>query len=303
MTSHAEQHAEMIALPGAEDLAAVLGRTLACPHRMLRCRRFPDGETWLRIDPPPSPNVALVARLDDPDRRIPALLFAAELLRELGATRLGLVCPYLPYMRQDARFHPGEAVTSKMFAGWISARFDWLVTVDPHLHRYHSLEQIYALDAHAVSAAAALANWISAEVDDPLIVGPDAESEQWVRAVAEPAGLAWHVLSKTRNGDRDVVIGGELPDGLAGHTPVLVDDIVSSGATLAEAADLLVRHGARAPVCVAVHGLFAPGALDCLRRAGVERVACTDSVPSDPARIALAPSLAPVVRRCLETPA
>jgi len=295
-------HAELIVLPGAEDLAAALGRMLACAHRQIACRRFPDDETWLRLDPPPAPNVALVARLDHPDRHVPTLLFAAELLRELGAERLGLVCPYLPYMRQDARFHPGEAVTSRMFAGWISARFDWLVTVDPHLHRYQSLSEIYQLDAHAVPASAALADWISTEVDRPMIVGPDAESEQWVRAVAEPDALPWHVLSKTRNGDRDVAVVGDLPPGLAGNTPVLVDDIVSSGATLAEAARLLMRHGARAPVCVAVHGLFAPGALECLRRAGIECVVCTDSVPSDQARIALASSVAPLVRQCLAAP-
>lgn len=291
---------ELIALPGSEDLAGTLGRMLDCPVRTLPCRRFPDGETCLALDPPPAAGVALVARLDDPDPRIPALLFAAELLRELGARRLGLVCPYLPYMRQDARFEPGQAVTSRMFAGWISRRFDWLVTVDPHLHRYRSLGEIYTLDARVVGAAPALVEWIAAEVETPLIVGPDAESEQWVRAVAESGGFPWQVLAKTRNGDRDVVVGGDLPAGLADSTPVLVDDIVSSGATLAEAAGLLIRNGARPPVCVAVHGLFAPGALECLRRAGIERIVCTDSVVSDRARIALAAQVAPVVGRCLE---
>src|SRR6056297_2439820 len=162
---------KLLALPGderfAEDLAANLGAEVLAAD----LRRFPDGESYLRLeDAVDGDPVAVVARLGRPDPRIPQLLFAAALLREQGASRIGLVAPYLPYMRQDDRFRPGEAVTSVTFAGWISSHFDWLVTVDPHLHRYPSLDAVYAIPSRVATAAAPIAVWIARHVDSPIIV-------------------------------------------------------------------------------------------------------------------------------------
>lgn len=107
-------------------------------------------------------HIALVAQLPDPDRSIPSLLFLAHALRDLGAARVGLVAPYLPYMRQHARFKPGEAITSVAFAKIISAAFDWLVTVDPHLHRRASLDEIYTIPSEVVPSAPAIAVLVQA---------------------------------------------------------------------------------------------------------------------------------------------
>src|SRR5690606_29301909 len=115
-----------------------------CEHAPLHAHTFPDGETLVRVDAPVAGRpVAIVARLDHPDAKTLALLFAADAVRELGAAGVGLVAPYLPYMRQDHRFHPGEAITSRSYARLLSRSFDFLVTVDPHLHRWHSLAEIY----------------------------------------------------------------------------------------------------------------------------------------------------------------
>jgi len=242
-------------------------------------------------------HIVLVASLNRPDDKIPTLLFAADLARDLGAARVGLVCPYLPYMRQDERFQAGEALTSKTFAGWLSAHFDWLVTVDPHLHRYDSLDQIYTLESEVVAAAPALSEWIVNNVDQPVIIGPDSESEQWVRAVAESADLPWRVMSKTRLGDHDVEL--ELPDfsALKGLTPVLVDDIVSSGATVAEATRHLLDADFAPPVVVAVHGLFSDRSRELLRHAGVSRVVCTNSINTPESEIGLSKLLVPAIQR------
>lgn len=289
---------QLIALPDAEDLAAELAAAGGHDLVALDYRRFPDGESYLRLAAELIGSAALVARLDRPDPKIPALLFAAELARERGATRLGLVCPYLPYMRQDIRFRPGEALTSAAFAGWISARFDWLLTVDPHLHRYAALDDIYRLDALALSAANAIGDWIVQQVERPLVVGPDEESAQWVEAVAAPRRLPYCVLKKTRHGDREVCI--QAPAALAdwrGYRPVLVDDIASSGHTLAAAARVIQAAGLQAPQCIVVHGLFDSSCRDTLAAAGIERLICTDSVRVAEAEIALAPLLAPHLAR------
>ncbi len=294
MTDH--NRAVLLALPGSEDLAAAIAGSLGLPLAELQWRRFPDGESYVRLhDNPDGRDVVIVARLDHPDDKLATLLFTADLARELGARRVGLVCPYLPYMRQDMRFKPGEAVTSRPFARWLSAEFDWLATVDPHLHRYASLDEIYTLASRVVEAAPALADWIAAEVDDPILIGPDGESEQWVSAVAALRNLPWRVFTKKRHGDRDVTVQVPDLDGLTGHTPVLVDDIISSGTTMAEAARHLRDAGMRAPVVVGVHGLFGNGARATLAAAGLARVVCSNSVDVPEAAIDLAPLLADAV--------
>jgi len=254
------------ALPGNEPLTRALANGLGIEPFDLEHRRFPDGESYVRLRiEPESASVILVATLDRPDAKLPALLFAADTARDLGARRVGLVAPYLAYMRQDRRFKPGEAVSSRTFARCLSEHFDWLVTVDPHLHRYAGLDEIYRLETTVVTAAPAMADWITANVERPVLIGPDSESEQWVRDVASHHDLPWRVLTKTRHGDRDVTIDVSDLDGLADHTPVLVDDIVSSGATVAEATRQLTDNGMKAPVVVAVHGLFGDRSRELLR--------------------------------------
>ncbi len=286
----------LLALPGNEDLAERLSQTLGWAQAPMLVRRFPDGESYVRIEADlRQTTVAMIASLHDPDARIPTLLFAADLARELGASRLGLVCPYLCYLRQDQRFQPGEALTSRTFARWLSNHFDWLVTVDPHLHRYASLDEIYTLQSRVVSAAPAIADWIAEQVEQPVLIGPDAESEQWIAAVAAVQGLPWRVLHKKRHGDREVSM--ELPDLAAVRhcQPVLIDDIISSGTTIARASGLLRAAGLAAPVVIGVHGLHDDRARRSMAAAGIVRLVCCNSVPGPEAVIDLAPLLAPAI--------
>lgn len=247
----------VFALPGNESMAGRLGAALDWEIGVLETRNFPDGETYLRFGTDPRDRaVALVCTLDRPDDKSLRLLFAADAARDLGASNVGLVAPYLAYMRQDRRFQPGEAITSLTFARMVSSHFDWLVTVDPHLHRYASLDEVYDIPARAVRSAPLLSEWIRANVSRPFLLGPDIESEQWVSEVAGAIGAPWQVLRKTRYGDRNVEVA--VPDlaNFAGHTPVIVDDIVSSGRTMAVTADQMREQGLERPVLVAVHALF-----------------------------------------------
>lgn len=289
----------LLAFPGNEALASSLCQALGAGPVTIAMRRFPDAETYLRIDSDVTDGaVGIVCTLQDPDARFLPLAFMADTLRDLGARSVGLVAPYLAYMRQDRRFQPGEAITSASFARLLSARFDWLVTVDPHLHRRQSLAEIYTIPAEVVQAAPLLTAWIRGHVQDPLVVGPDSESEQWVRAVADAVPCPYVVLEKTRRGDRDVSVSAirDRPE-LHGRTPVLVDDIVSSARTMIETVRQLRATGRPAPVCLAVHGLFAPGAYESLREAGAAWIVTTNSVPHMSNAIDLAPILAGPVSR------
>lgn len=269
----------IVPLPGNETLVDGLTKILGAESGRLTIRRFPDGETYLRFETPVSGRaLILVCTLDRPDDKFLPLAFSVAAARELGAMRIGLVCPYLAYMRQDRRFQPGEAVTSSYFAKLMSSQFDWLVTVDPHLHRRASLTEIYSIPTQAMHAALLISAWIRKEVEKPLLIGPDSESEQWVAAVARDAGAPHVVLQKVRHGDREVEVS--IPDVARwrDHTPVLVDDIVSTARTMIEAVGHLKRAGMRPPICVAVHGIFAGDAFEALTAAGAGRVVTTNTV-------------------------
>lgn len=287
----------LLALPGAEPLAERLAAELHCSANTVEVHCYPDGEAGVRLrNDPAGQRVLLVAHLDHPDTKALPLLFAADAARDLGAAEVGLVAPYLPYMRQDDRFRSGEAITSRAFARLLSAAFDFVVTVDPHLHRWPSLDAIYTARTRVVAAAPAIAGWIAREVHDPLIVGPDAESAQWVAAVAERLSAPYVVMTKVRRGDRDVQV--RMPEGATceGRQPVLLDDIISSGHTVATASRVLHEAGWPQPLCVAVHALVDAAGLDMLHRAGITRVVSCDTVPHPTNAIGVASLLADGIR-------
>lgn len=280
------------ALPGNEAFAGAVAGHLAAETGHLETRTFPDGETYLRLlTDPMDREVILVCTLDRPDAKLAPLIFAADTARSLGARRVGLVAPYLCYLRQDRRFHSGEAITSTSFGRILSASFDWLTTVDPHLHRYASLGEVYTLASRVVAAAPRLAYWIARTVPNPVLIGPDAESQQWVAEVAKLAGAPWQVLEKERLGDFDVRISLPEPDRLSGRTPVLVDDIISSAHTMFAAARHVIELGFPPPVCLAVHAIFAAES-HVLLASAAGRIVTTNTVTHGTNKIDMAADIA-----------
>jgi ribose-phosphate pyrophosphokinase len=282
----------LFAFPGNERRAQTLALLCGAEVGRLNFRRFPDGESYFRLEPDlATRSAAFVCTLDHPDAKLTALAMAAETARELGARRIGLIAPYLPYMRQDRRFHPGEPVSARLVGRMLSRAFDWLVTVDPHLHRITRLSQAYALGLGVVAAAPLLAQWIAREVKDPLIVGPDFESRQWAAGVAERLGAPHAVLGKMREGDEAVEVTAPELTAYSGRTAVLVDDIVSSGATLIEAARQLKAQGFERPVCAVVHALSGEDTTAELERLGA-RLVSVDTVAHPSNAICCDPLLA-----------
>ena len=295
--------ASFCAFPGNEDFARRLREALVLGATRLHWRRFPDGESYLRFeDSPAGRHLIVVCSLNEPDSKAQALLFAAATARELGAASVGLVAPYLGYMRQDRRFRDGEAVTSALFAAQLSAAFDWLITVDAHLHRRKSLSEIYSIPARDVSGSAGVSAWIAANVERPLVVGPDSESERWAAAVAAGAGAPHVSLRKVRSGDRDVHIEAPELGAWRGRTPVLVDDIISTARTMAAAARRLQELGFPPPSCVGVHGVFADDALDVLQRAGVSRIVTTNTIAHATNAIDVSAQVAEAIESQLSAP-
>lgn len=280
--------AEIIAaFPGNERLA----RALAAAGGALvgvELHAFPDGETSVRVDGDVAgQDVTIVCTMYKPDELFLPLCLLAHTMRDLGARSVMLVAPYLSYMRQDARFHPGDSITSMYVARMLGGVFDGLLTVDPHLHRWGSLDELYENDAVAVSAAPAIAAWVRQNFERPVVVGPDEEAEQWARALADELEVPCVVLEKVRRGDRDVEVSAGGLGVCAGQTVILLDDIISTGRTMLETLTHLKGEGADEIVCVGVHGVFSDDAESLLIGGGAERVVTCDSIPHESNAISL----------------
>jgi ribose-phosphate pyrophosphokinase len=276
----------------AGQAASALGMALAVVER----HRFPDGEMRLRLPAELPDRVVLWRGLQQPNEKLVEVLLAAQTARRLGANHLTLVSPYLAYMRQDIEFNPGEAISQRIVGGFLAGLFDAIITIDPHLHRVATLHEAMPVkDAIALSGAPLLADHIATQRQNPLLMGPDEEALQWVALAAQRHGWDHAVCRKTRHGDCEVDI--ELPDvPVAGREVVLMDDVASSGHTLARAAVKLRAAGARSVDVAVTHALFAPGAVQLVRSSGVGEIWSTDCI-SHPSN---AVSIVPEVVRSLQ---
>ena len=240
--------------------------------------RFPDGELKLQLPPMLPERVVVLRSLHQPNEKLVELLLTAQTARQLGARHLSLVAPYLAYMRQDIAFAPGEAVSQRIVGDWLAALFDAVITVDPHLHRVATLAQaVPAREAIALSAAPLLGAWIAAHRPGALLLGPDSESAQWVTQAASAQGLPHAVCQKTRHGDHAVDIALPAVD-LRGQAVVILDDVASSGHTLARAAQLARAAGAISVDVAVTHALLAGDAWQVIQQAGVDQFWSTDTI-------------------------
>ncbi len=286
----------IFSLNSENTLASLLAQHLGLSVSNFELRSFPDGETYLRVPQAVcGEKVVVVADLQNPNAKLLPLFFLGETLKDLGASQVGLVSPYLPYMRQDYRFHEGEGITSRYFAKLLSQVFSWLITVDPHLHRYHSLDEIYTIPSCVLHGALSIAKWIRDHVTCPLLIGPDQESQQWVVDVAQAARAPYVVLKKIRHGDRSVEVSVPEVEKWKRHTPVLVDDIISTGHTMMETIGHLNGLGMEAPVCIGVHGIFIGTAYEDLLKAGAREIVTSNTLFSSSSKIDLSDILASAV--------
>lgn len=272
-----------------------LAKALARPYQEVNIHRFPDGEHRLSLPLPVAETLIVCRSLFNPNEKLIDLLLLARTAREHGVRELILVAPYLCYMRQDKAFHPGEAVSQKVIGHLLADMFDVVITVDPHMHRTPVLaEAVPASQAIALTAAEPIAKTISEKLknsgDNWLLVGPDEESEQWVSSIAKLCHCPYIIGKKERYGDRDVRI--QMPSFDPDLRIALIDDVISTGRTLAEATRYFLGHGATEVQCFATHLLPRTGAIASLAAAGASKVTCTDSIANKRGNIHLASLLA-----------
>jgi ribose-phosphate pyrophosphokinase len=280
-----------------EPQAKNLANALRVDYATVDNHIFPDGESKLTLPVNLPNNVVFYRSLDKPNKKLIELLIAAQTARELGASHLTLVAPYLCYMRQDIAFNPGEAVSQKIIGRFLAENFDALLTVDAHLHRVHDIrEAVPAKQALNLCAARLIGDYVKAQIENPLFLGPDEESKQWVQAAAQAGNFDYAVAQKTRGGDRQVKI--TLPDfSFQRRNIIIIDDMASTGQTIIQTANLLRQHKAKAVHCAVTHALFLHEVTQHMRQAGIQSVWSTDSVTHPTNQIFLATALAAAFQR------
>ncbi|MBP7339520.1 ribose-phosphate diphosphokinase [Niveispirillum sp.] len=272
----------LIGFPEGQALAGNLAARTGLALHQVALHRFPDGESLVRLEAAPE-RAVIVRSLDQPNDKLVELQFLAGALRERGCRELTLVAPYLAYMRQDMEFRPGEVVSQRIMGRWLGGLFDRIITVDPHLHRTHDLGEVFPGGrSAALTAGPLLGAWARAQGSAEqgwVVLGPDEESDHLVNGAAEAAGVRGIVGLKVRRGDHDVSVG--LPQGtdLSGRTVLFVDDIVSSGGTLIDAAKVAYAHGASRVLAATVHAVFPLERMAAFTAAGIDTVVSADGIP------------------------
>ncbi len=278
----------LLGFPEYKVPATRLAKILDIPIMMVDVHQFPDHESRITLPEKLPEHLILCRSLDSPNDKLIELILTIETARTMGVRDVTLIAPYLCYMRQDMAFHSGEAISQKIIGELLAHHIDRLITVDPHLHRVKKLEQAVpvkmALTLHATSP---IAEFLSDNLSNPLLLGPDNESRQWVKAIAKHRNLDYAVATKKRLNDREVCIN--LPDyPFKGREIVLVDDVASTGRTLEMAALALSKSKPKGIYVVVTHALISTDDCSRLYQAGISNIWSTDSVIHPSNRIELA---------------
>jgi len=266
-------------LSANNTMGELLLKTNNYEYGEIEIRDFPDEEKYIRFKQSiKNRDIILLNSLEYPNNKLLTLLLTAETAKTNGARTIGLCAPYLAYMRQDKIFNKGEGITSKYFAKLLSNHFDWLVTVDPHLHRFHQLNEIYSIPNIALHSTDNIARWILNNINDPLIIGPDSESKQWAQELANTTNAPYIVLKKIRHDEHKVEISIPKLSNYLTYTPVIIDDIISTGRTMIETVIQIKKFKIKAPVCIGIHGIFVGNSYDSLLKAGAKEIVTCNTI-------------------------
>jgi len=288
--------------PASTRLGAEVCEILRVDPGRYECQRFPDGEILMEVQESVRGRAVYIIQSTCPpvERSLMELLLLADACRRAGAARLTGVIPYFGYARQDrrvARRSLGARVAADAVA---SGGFDRLMLIDAHTP---AIEGFFAMPIDHLTAVPLLARAAAPAVrDNAVVIAPDLGGVKRAREYARLLDVPMAFVQKTRI-TGDAVQAHEVIGDVRGRAPLVVDDMLSTGATLEAAVGALQRAGAVPPISVAVtHALLVGRAREILARLPLARVVAGDTVPLDrPAPhveiTSVAPLLATAIRR------
>ena len=275
----------------ASRIAEVLGGVLA----LCEFKRFPDGELYTRILERESEETAevLVVQSILSDSDFFCLLQLLDAVEDVfPSAAVDVVIPYMGYARQDKRFERGEAISARVVARCVSSFRPRRVFV-VNAHSPDAL-RFFEVATYEINAVPLLASALSS-VENAVVVAPDEGATELAKALANATGFTWDVLQKRRISGSEVEIKHKSLD-VDGKNVIIVDDIISTGGTIATATKILKSQNAKDVFVACIHGIFAQNAVLRMLKAGVRDIFATDTVPSAFSRVSVAPAIASALK-------
>ena len=280
---------KVICTEQSQVLATQVARALKTTVVNVKYSRFPDGEQYLlagEIDD----EMVIVGSVVDNDSLVQLMLLVDACDRATNR----LVLPYMAYARQDKRFKNGEPVSSRVVARALSQGVSEVITVN--IHEKEVLKS-FAVPARNLSLAKDIGSYIrTLHLDNPLILAPDEGAMAFAEQVASADGWEYDHLEKTRLSGVDVKMAPRQLSAQS-RSVVIVDDIISTGGTIATAAGMLYQQGAKDVFAACVHGVFTGGAYVRLMATGIRDVICSDTIERSCSRISAAGQIADALRK------
>jgi len=275
---------KIIAGSSSTTLASNLAQTLDIPVANSTVKRFPDGELYVRLHE--KMDEVIIVQNTYPDENIIELLFLQDAARRVGADIINVVVPYYGYGRQDRVFEEGEAVSAAKLAHLIQQDANMLVTIDPHKDY---ITEFFDIPARACSAVNDIAVFFSGRVD--MVLAPDRGAIDRAKTAAAVINCPYDYLEKKRLSGKDVKMRPKELD-INRNAVLIIDDIISTGGTMAETIKNLKEQGAEEIFAACSHGLFAGNAVERMTAAGCDEIVATDTVESAYSTISVAPTVA-----------
>lgn len=264
-----------------KPLAEKIAKDLRLVLSSLEIFIFPDGEKRVRVlDKVLDEDVCVVQSTANPtDANYMELFFIIDALKRSGAKSITAIIPYFGYQRQDHQFREGEAVSVKVIAEILEkVGISKLIALDLHSIK---IEEAFNISVAHLSALSIFAKFIKEknwDKNSATLVSPDMGGIRRIKILSDMLNnMPYAVIEK----NRDLASGKVSADkiqGYVGKKAIIVDDMISSGATIITAADILRKNGAKEIVVFATHAVFSGEAPKVLQESKVKVVYVTDTI-------------------------
>lgn len=278
----------------AKSVAANLAKELHQPLIQATFKRFPDDEFYIRILVDISGEDVLIVQTAYPDQKIVELFLMQDAVHDAGAKRITVILPYFGYSRQDKKFEEGEAISARAIAQHISLHADSVITVDPH--KEHILK-FFTVPAQCCSAVSTIAQYLK-EKNIDFVLAPDKGAKDRAKEAATLIDCEYDYLEKTRVDGTTVKITPKKLDAHGKHVAI-IDDIISTGGTMANSIKELKKQGAKGVSVACTHGLFIGGAKEKLLSAGCDEIISTDTIENEFSKVSVAHCIAETLLKTL----
>lgn len=274
----------------AANIAREMGDVL-CP---LESRKFPDGERYIRIKGDVEDGVVVVQSTGYPqDENLMELFLILKTIHRMGVKKIKTVIPYFGYGRQEKSFNYGEAVSAEVVCQLIEfAGASSIYSVNLH---EQSICDLFSVPACNLSAMPPIADYVTDNVEDPVIIAPDKGALGFAQEVASILNCESDYLEKVRLSPEKVDTKPKNLD-VEGRDVVIVDDIISTGGTIVNACNILKQHQARRIVVSCVHPVLVGDALLKIFAAGADDVVGTDTLKSEVSNVSVASLVADALK-------